>query len=77
MTTNDVFARAPTPEGANGRWSPFAVTFDLPAGRCPAEWLELTTEAGDLRKDLAVWYDDLALAPLPAAAPARGAAKAR
>jgi hypothetical protein len=76
MTTTDVFARAPTPEAANGQWSSFAVEFDVPAGRCPAEWLELTTEAGDLRKDLAVWYDDLALAPLPAAAPPSGGAKA-
>ena len=64
-TTSDVFARIDTPATASGAWAPFSVELNIPPARCPAEWLELTTDAGDMRKDLVIWYDDLAVTPLP------------
>ena len=69
VTTNDVFAQAPTPSAPQATWTPFSVELNLPAGRCPAEWLQLTAEPGDVRKDIVVWYDDIAITPF-AASPA-------
>ena len=69
-TTDDIFARAPTPAAKSPGWTPFSAELDLPPGRCPAEWLQLTTEAADVRKNLVVWYDDLAITPLAGGAPA-------
>jgi hypothetical protein len=62
MTTGEVLARSPT-AAAKAAWTPFGADVMLPQAGCPAEWLVLTAEAGDIRDDLVVWYDDLAVQP--------------
>lgn len=45
-------------------WTPFSVTFSIPAN-CPAQWLRLETRAGDTRKRTAAWLDKVAINPVP------------
>ena len=62
-------ALAPAPSGQGGGWRPFSVDFSVPAAGCPAQHLRLKVTPGDLRQDISVWYDDLAIAPIAATAP--------
>jgi hypothetical protein len=62
-------AAAPAPTGPAGGWRPFSVDFSVPAASCPAQQLRLKVTPGDVRTDVAVWYDDLAIAPITAMAP--------
>jgi hypothetical protein len=62
-------ATAPAPAGPSGGWRPFSVDFSVPAASCPAQTLRLKVTPGDVRQDIEVWYDDLAIAPISATAP--------
>jgi hypothetical protein len=64
-TTGEVLAGAPTPRPAS-QWSPFSVDLNVPAARCPAQWLVLSAAPGDAGADIAVWYDNLVVAPIAA-----------
>lgn len=61
-TTGQVLARVATPAGS-AQWNPFGVALSVPAEGCPAQWLVLSAEPGEVRQDIAVWYDDLVIAP--------------
>jgi hypothetical protein len=65
--SDQTLANVPTPGGA-GQWNAFSTELVVPPARCPAQWLALVAEPGDVRTDIAVWYDDIAVAPLAAAA---------
>jgi len=65
-TTGQALGGAATP-AAGGRWSAFAVTLEVPTADCPAQWLMLSAAPGDLRADITVWYDDIAVAPVATA----------
>ena len=70
-TTREVLAGVTTPRGSGG-WSTFSADLNVPAGRCPAQWLLLSAEPGDERADITVWYDDITVAPLAVAPPNAG-----
>ena len=72
--TGQTLASVPTPGGA-GQWNAFSVELLAPPARCPAQWLALSAEPGDVRTDIAVWYDDIAVTPLPAAPSGGGGAR--
>jgi hypothetical protein len=63
-TDGQTLAGVATPAGA-GKWSTFGTIFSVPVAGCPAQWLELSASPGDMRADITVWYDDIAVAPLP------------
>jgi hypothetical protein len=65
----DPLAQAPAPPGPAGQWRTFSAGFMVPASACPAQWLDLAAEEGDLPKDITVWYDDLTIEPGGAVAP--------
>jgi hypothetical protein len=62
-TTGQALATVPTPQTKN-QWSAFAAELSVPSDRCPAQWLTLSAEPGDMRADIDVWYDDLRIAPI-------------
>jgi hypothetical protein len=62
VTTGQILASASTP-GGSAQWNSFGVALSVPAEHCPAQWLVLSAEPGDVRQDIAVWYDDLVIAP--------------
>ena len=62
-------ARAPEPAGPTGQWRTFSAGFSVPASSCPAQLLDLDANEGDLPKEMTLWYDDLAIAPVSAVAP--------
>lgn len=51
---------ADTPKSS---WSRFSGVFDVPADRCIAQWLRLTSLPEDKRNSIEVWFDDVALTP--------------
>lgn len=73
--TNREPLAAVTTTPAADAWSAFSVDLDVPAGRCPAQWLLLSAEPGDERVDITVWYDDITVAPV--APPPPGASQTR
>jgi hypothetical protein len=62
--TGQSLASAATPGGGPPQWRAFRVDLSALSGSCSAEWLTLTVRPGDVRKDVAIWYDDLAVKPL-------------
>ena len=65
----DPLAKAPSPAGAAGQWHTFSADFVVPASNCPAQLLDLAVDRGDIQKDITLWYDDLAIAPVAGVAP--------
>ena len=63
-------ATAPSPTGPAGVWRAFSATVIVPPAGCPAQWLALTSQPAKEATDVSAWYDDLAISPLPADAPA-------
>jgi len=45
-----------------GAWQPFAMSFAVPASGCQGQWLQLVAYPGERRTDIAVLYDELAVA---------------
>lgn len=66
---SDPLGRAPAPPGPAGQWRAFSASFTVPASACPAQWLDLSVDEGDLPKDITVWYDDLTIDPGASVAP--------
>ena len=62
-TTGQALASVATPQ-TKGQWSAFAAELSVPSDSCPAQWLTLSAEPGDVRADIDVWYDDLRIAPI-------------
>jgi hypothetical protein len=62
-------AQALTPSGTPNQWRAFSVDLTVPASGCPAQGLRLVANPGDVREDVAVWYDDLAVSSISAVAP--------
>jgi hypothetical protein len=52
--------------GPQGQWRPFSVDFTVPATDCEAQTLTLSASPGDVHKDVGVWFDSLAIAPIAA-----------
>jgi hypothetical protein len=70
-TTGQALASVATPQ-TKGRWSAFTVELNVPADRCPAQWLALSAAPGDVRMDIDVWYDDIVVAPIASSPPIAG-----
>lgn len=66
--SSDALAKAPYPTGRQGEWRAFSVDLSVPATACPAQTLSLSADPGDVRKDVEVWYDNLAIVPIAAPA---------
>lgn len=47
---------------ATGGWRPDTLRFTVPDSGCTAQWLELSTDPGERRSDIVVWYDKFSLA---------------
>jgi hypothetical protein len=62
-------AQTPAPSGTASQWHAFSVDLTVPASGCPAQGLRLVANPGDVREDVAVWFDDLAVSPISAVAP--------
>jgi hypothetical protein len=61
--------QVPAPAGAAGQWQTFSAEFSVPASDCPAQLLDLNVYAGDLPRNITLWYDNLAIAPVAGVAP--------
>jgi len=53
VTTGQALAAVPTPQ-TKGQWSAFTAELSVPSDRCPAQWLALSAEPGDVRADIDV-----------------------
>jgi hypothetical protein len=42
-------------------WAERALTFEVPAGGCPAQWVELVAAPGERRTDIDAWYGGFAV----------------
>jgi hypothetical protein len=60
--TNQIIARAPPP--APG-WREAVMDVAAPGAGCPAQWLELATEAGERRAPVTGWYAAFQVRPKP------------
>jgi hypothetical protein len=56
-------AKAARGNASLGQWTNFRADFQVPAAGCPAQWLELNAEQGDVRTDSVVWYTNLSVRP--------------
>lgn len=55
------FAVAPSPPGPPGAWRAFSVDLTVPADDCAAQWLTLSAQPADVRRDFSVWYAALSV----------------
>jgi hypothetical protein len=46
-----------------GQWRPMAMDVVVPAGGCPAQWLELAASPGERRNSVTAWYGQFRVTP--------------
>lgn len=68
--SGESLARATFLPGEASQWRTFSADFVVPSAGCAAQWLRLTADPGEIHTDATVWYDNLRVAPAPAASPA-------